>query len=518
MSSTRHADPGEPLRQERYCSSPEFEKGLMGNLVAKRCEVLKPGEDRELIWFLQQASHLPGGLRKLAADLIAAFPARVATRTMQKHGVEASRVYQADQFKAIRSEIQLKGIREKFPLKGEIQGREGLLRYMNDGEEAYQARLKTAQREAASFPDRYKAAEFVEICRREAEGKLEGLLAELCLNPATAPATCAPWYFPTLIDSLRELKKSRCETSRAAMVVTELGRQVFKELDYAMHSRCLVVIDGLPRTGKTFATKAWCELHPGQARYVQVPSSNDDIGFFAAIARSVGVSVNQNSKAQQLRDRVEEVLQGGDLILVMDEAHYLFPQGCYREALPSRVNWIMTALVNYGVPVALVTTPQFMKAQKVVEKRTHWTSEQFTGRIGHYQKLPDSLSEADLKAVARFYFPDGDARSVETLATYARASMGYLAGIETVVRRARYLAQEESRSRITFADIKQTMQQSIFPSDSALAGALAEPAKKSRRMPRNVTALPMPQPRQTAALPAVAPARAITPAVEITKD
>ena len=71
----------------------------------------------------------------------------------------------------------------------------------------------------------------------------------------------------------------------------------------------------------------------------------------------------------------------------------------------------MTALVNYGVSVALVTTPQFTRAQKVVEKRTHWASEQFIGRIAHYQKLPDGLNEYDLKAVARSLLPERQSAS-----------------------------------------------------------------------------------------------------------
>jgi hypothetical protein len=54
MSSTRHAQPGSPPRQERYASS--FERGLLANLVAKRCERLESQAQRELIWFLQWAS------------------------------------------------------------------------------------------------------------------------------------------------------------------------------------------------------------------------------------------------------------------------------------------------------------------------------------------------------------------------------------------------------------------------------------------------------------------------------
>ena len=62
MSSTRRAKEGSPFRQERYCSSPEFERGLMAHLVAKRCDCLASSGDEELIFFLQFLSHQEGGL------------------------------------------------------------------------------------------------------------------------------------------------------------------------------------------------------------------------------------------------------------------------------------------------------------------------------------------------------------------------------------------------------------------------------------------------------------------------
>jgi hypothetical protein len=186
-------------------------------------------------------------------------------------------------------------------------------------------------------------------------------------------------------------------------------------------------------------------------------------------------------EAQELRQRIEEVLQRGDLAIVFDEAHYIWPNSNYRDAMPTRVTWILTALVNHGVPLALVTTPQFFRSQKTVERKTCWTAEQFTGRIGHYQPLPDSLSEDDLNNVAESLLPEGDARALAILVRYAQGSAKYLAGIESVVRRARYLAGKEGRGKVTNADIKRAIQESVVPSDSALAQAMAEPEKPSRR-------------------------------------
>ena len=56
-----------------------------------------------------------------------------------------------------------------------------------------------------------------------------------------------------------------------------------------------------------------------------------------------------------------------------------------------------------------------------------------------------------------------------------------MAGIETAVRRARYLAKKDNRERVERADIKRAIQEAVIPSDSALTSALAAPLKCARK-------------------------------------
>jgi hypothetical protein len=457
------------LRQERWASSEEFERGLLGNLVARRCSVIDDPKDRQLVYFLQSLSQREGGIEKVAADLLAVFPDRIGTASMHRFGMRPGQVYSASQVKALWYEIATQGSdpMHTWPLKGEREF--GLEVTFDDFVEP-----------PDTAPECYPAKEFSDHCENATRG-LAGHLEEMCLNPAVKMQDGWPWYFPTLVQSLREYQAAFVEKERAGRVVTEIGAQIYDTLNYALEEKCLVLIEGMARLGKTFAAKQWSSERSGCARYVQVPSTNDDIGFFRAIAKALGIASGHSWKTVQLRQRIEDTLQSRDLILVMDEAHYLWPVSDCRHAMPNRINWVMTALVNHDVPVALVTTPQFIATQKVVENRTHWTSEQFIGRIGHYLPLPKSLGEEDLTKVAKVLLPAGDAKSIEILVRYAQSSAKYMAGIETAVRRARYLAKKDNRERVERADIKRAIQEAVIPSDSALASALAVPLKGARQ-------------------------------------
>lgn len=295
--------------------------------------------------------------------------------------------------------------------------------------------------------------------------------------------------------------------TQPGIVETSVSRAVESALDYTRSAGCLTLIDGPARTGKTFAARAWCERSAGLARYVQVPCSNDDRAFFAAIAEALGLSRSLSHKANEIRYRIEETLVGADLFLVLDEAHYLWPQHWQRFAMPARVNWVMTALVNRCVPVALVTTPQFYTAQKQVERLTAWTSEQFIGRIGHVERLPQRLDKADLLAVAKSLLPTCGTAAWGALAAYADLSKKHLASLEAIAKRASWLAGQDGRPEPCASDVRRAMKDSVIPSDDALTESLATAGKPAR----GSSAAPLRDPCRGFA--AVTPARRFDPEI-----
>lgn len=196
-----------------------------------------------------------------------------------------------------------------------------------------------------------------------AKSELAGWLTELCLNPEIR-LNAPPVWFHDIERSLKDYIEDRRLDRQAGKIVTSIGAQINDALDYAFEERCMVHINGVARMGKTFQVQQWCQNYPGRVRYIQVPSGNDEISFYRAIARSLGTACGSSMNTTQIKRQVEDAIQDAGIMLVFDEAHYLFPQ--YKDArnAPRRINWLLTEVVNKGIPVALVTTPQFDFLQK----------------------------------------------------------------------------------------------------------------------------------------------------------
>jgi histone H3/H4 len=487
MSSTRTAKDDSVFHQNRYASSTEFERGLIANLVAKRCSLLDDTADRELIWFVQYLSHQDGGLAAVAKDLIKKHPGRIQTAAMSEIGMKPGKICNSEEVKKLRPAF-LDDVEDSFSkgeladqllLKGESVDSHGECELVEKknfidppefGGEFDVDRFQIEQEKSLLHPTSYPASKFIEMCLSKADRSLKNYLREICLDPGLNFKTGA-WYFPGLIAALREYQDQFVKTKNAGIVTTALGAKVCEVLDYTFFCRGLTLLPGEARMGKTFAARAWCEQHPGQARFVEVPPSNDEGSFFRALARGLGLGNFLQYKAAEIRERVESVLLTGDLMLVLDEAQRLWPQKNLRYGFPSRILWVM-AMANHSVPICAITTPQFIALQKAAEEKGQWNSAQLTGRISHYEALPADLSPDDLMAVAKSVLPEANSQVLRALAVYARSSARYLAAIDSISKRARYIAMRAGRATATTDDVRKAMQESVIPADTKLQCAL----------------------------------------------
>ena len=335
--TTRRSKDDSIFNQSRFASSPEFERGLIANLVAKRCALVDSRADRELIWFVQYLSHQEGGLKQLVQRLLAEFPLHFQTRQMADMKLRPENICGADQVREIRRGFAFAGF-ASFPLRGEHYFNGKYFPLTNDAGQYDELEWEEVLSVSRQHPATYPAAIFFNKCRIAAAANLVRWLEEMCLDPATDLA--GPWYFPGLVSLLREFQVQQTTALSAATFITSLGRKVYDTLDYTAYCRGLTLLQGDSRRGKSFAARAWCAQHPGKARFVEVPPGNDDAAFFRALARSLGLGNFLNYKVVQIRERVESVLLTGDILLCLDEAQRLWPQ-CnlrYKSARPNQLD------------------------------------------------------------------------------------------------------------------------------------------------------------------------------------
>lgn len=425
MSSTRRAKAGGPMRQEKFASSSVFAKGLLGNLVARRCARVNSRTARERIYFLHEISGREPGLRHPSCTSFPAWPwdsgsakdesafERLARELAEAHGIGA--------------------------------------------------------RVAATIPD---------------------FLLRLCLDPKMSADTATQPGFPDILAALDSYKQ-RFEKATAARVArTATTAAVWELLDYAMNQRGLVLGEGAYRTGKSYSAQAWAQMHLGVSRYVQLSSAKDDSAFFRDIARAVGVACSSQIKLAEMRNRIESVLREQHLLLIVDEADWIWPQALNLKEVPQRVCWILTSLVNNGCPVALLGSRNFSRLMGNCERQCRvWGNEQFLGRLRLRTALPDRLEQVDLHAIAKAILPEADEPTRMLLVVHALGSPVPVPAIEAAASRARWFSDEAGRG-ITYADMERVLREAgtlpasiPAPSKEPIRGTPAAPSRSSRDVP-----------------------------------
>ena len=417
------------MRQERFASSAGFSKGLLGNLVARRCARVSSRAARELLYFIHELSSREPGLRHPSCTSFPAWP----------WGNEAANDETA--FERIARELcEAHGIPAKV---------------------------------AATIPD---------------------FLTGLCLNPKVPADSAQLAGFPGILAALDSYRRKFEQATASRVAMTATTKTVWGVLDYAMNQPGLVLAEGPYRTGKSYSAQAWAQMHLGQCRYVQLSSAKDEGSFYRDIARACGVACSTQMKAAEMRNRIEAVLREQHLLLIVDESDFIWPQAVNVKQVPDRVCWILTSLINNGVPVALIGSANFSRLMSNCETRCKlWGSTQFYGRLRLRQPLPAKLSESDLFAIARACVPEADDSTHMLLVGHALKSAVPIPAIESCAARARYFASEAGVP-FSFEHVERAMiEAGTLQTDYDPAGRIVavSPAAASSA-PRNATRPVMP--------------------------
>ena len=485
MSRTRHAAEDAPLSQERYMSSPEYAdlRGLSGSAVAAKVAILADPRARSLLLFLDALSRRPGGLKKVAADFLAAFPERIGTPSMHKFGVRG-KIYTAAQVRVVRQEVERLTSEEfyrealnrpdsdsapegrayggGFPLKGELEPEVTEFRMLYDYDYPVREKREAAQKHPTSYP----AEVFVQACqRRLSVDDLERFLVDLCINPALGLTSNgrievrvgstpdpdrdnAMFYFHDIIGALHEFKARHEQAARANFAETAISKIVFRTLDRGRRARTIAGVCGVEGIGKSDSAEAWCEQHLGEARYVLLRGTENQTTFYGKVWVACGLGSPVNRKVSELKLRVEKYLEDTRCMLVIDEAHRLLPQSQRIYTQPELLNWLYT-LEDLHIPVAIAVTPQFLTLLDEVERQTHYRSGQVKRRIDPWVNLPEALGEADLRAVARSMRPNYTDRMIDELVDFALPARRQLNAMKRAIEAAEFIAEEQGRTAPT---------------------------------------------------------------------
>lgn len=416
----------------------------------------------EMLWFLQWVSFQPGGLLRFAQEILSRFPERIGTPTLV---ASQSPKLTLQEKVTIYHELPEYCVRD-LPASNESPIAALLDSTTADEIEAWK---RSDQRQLENALKSLDREEFSKRCREKALEALPRYLASLC-NEIDRGFEASPreaWYFQDIIGAVIEMMDLQTSASTAHLAQTAVTDKVFEALDYALSEQCMVRIEGNSRFGKTEAVKAWCHGRPGLARLVNVPCSNTLIDLLRKIADSLGISYSYSTCQNELKSKVEFTIKHSRLFIVLDEGAFLLPQSYNKTSAPARLNWVRTEIVDQGLPLALVVTPQsFHPALKRFVRSTGYAIEQFVGRTLWPVSLPSELDAKDLVAVARVHFPELDENALNFVAGASEASEDYLMAVEAISKRARFIAKREGHRSVSVTDLE-TAVKDVLPSASA---------------------------------------------------
>src|ERR1035441_10099802 len=330
----------------------------------------------EAMWFLQYMSMQPGGLVKFCADMAEQLPERFGTKTMRA----AKRLeYTLEEKRCIFCELPYRY--NPAPLSDpDDESWEDIFQAARLNHDPVEEEARAGRRrEFEKYLKSWTSLEIRAIIPRAAAEILPRYLEDLCrqgdrgfIEPVGQKYWELPyWFMDDPVAAVFEMMDRRAKEVSKRLAMTAVAKKVFDALDYALQERTMVRIEGDSRFGKSESVKAWAAMRPGLARVVTVPDSNSLAGLLRRIAEALGIPFTYGTQAQVLRERIEYVLRQSSMFLILDESAFLIPQSYTAMTAPGRLNYVRTEIVDRGLPLALVHTPQtFLPATDKFVKKT----------------------------------------------------------------------------------------------------------------------------------------------------
>ncbi|MFO1461663.1 MAG: ATP-binding protein [Verrucomicrobiota bacterium] len=487
MSSTRRTTDPESLQQGRYASDPDFVelRGIEATAALLKAKTVS-NRERQLIFFLQSRSLEEGGLDALVEDILGLVPEHFRTETMRRNPIADGEAYSGAVASDIRRELarasSIKECSDGAHLARWSETEEFAEAVIEEVIEAAPA-LSGWRRPMRPVPvPELPVESAVADCMRRARAELPRMIVEICIRPRLqvlpsgwklsnplrrGDEVCDIPFLRHLGWTLDVYWSRYVQRSREAFAQTTIAAALHPALDYALETHRMVLIEGNSGVGKTESSKAWCDRNRHVARYLTLSGISNRTTLCRSLAHALGLPKSMALSATKILPRIEDFLRESRLMLVIDEAHYLWPQTNRPDRSPELINWLMTACSNRGVPVALVTTSDWDRLKGNTEKHTRWNSEQLGRRINRRLKLPEHPSKEDFFAVLRSVAKDATSTAQDLIAAYGMGRNGSLTRMIDTLEDARRLAMDAGRRSVTAKDVLSAVDARKL-SDSAL--------------------------------------------------
>lgn len=456
----------------------------LGHHVARRARDFDSREDRQLLQFLLAQAEQLGGVSTLAKEIVKIFRDRMGSRSMLEN--PDLEYFEGDLFRRISDECGFAQPNTAWAIRqclAAAKERDLFRLILPDDMRRDNGEIELLEFQLKNAKDRGPSKYYWDECLKRASEDLEGFLRRLLIGPDfdSVEQECFEFHpihdFKSVLSGYMDSVHLR---EKESMPVTTIGESIFDSLEFAFDSGGLVWIEGIERIGKTEAAKHWYRQNMHRARYVSLECGQTEGEFYRSICDGLFAGYTDTIQMAVLKTRIKDILKQGDILLIVDEAHWAMGNP---KLMPKRVAWILTSLVNNGVPVALISTPQFSESVQQNSRASGWRANQLIGRVQHYERLPDEVTHDDLLAVARHHLPEGDQDSWEFLAAYAGMSQSYLQGIKRIVSQARWQTRKNKEAVIDFDLLESLAGTSLRESEEGLEAALTGTKIRPRKAP-----------------------------------
>lgn len=256
-------------------------------------------------------------------------------------------------------------------------------------------------------------------------------------------------------------QREQFEAAIPRLVRNRVFRAVESGMEEAAEDKVFGLIIGPERIGKSEAfLDTYLRKYMHRGIMVNCPESRDTRSFISLIAAALGINTSRAKKNDYIREQVMATFATGVIdLLCLDEIQRAWPSDLAKN-FPEKIEFLRTIWDNAellrrarrgrdgggGLAITGCATPQFSNdLNTAITENVRWKPGQFEGRMRRTH-TPETLTEHEVRNVARSMAPEFDEPSIEQLTNITLASTGLLGFLGNVVGKIRYVARHENRA------------------------------------------------------------------------